>query len=38
MDAMNYTHWSIDAPPVYTSRDPAIDAAILLAHPSLEAS
>jgi hypothetical protein len=38
MDAMKYAHWSIDAPPVYTSPDPAIDAAILFAHPSLEAS
>jgi len=35
---MKYAHWSIDAPPVYTSPDPAIDAAILFAHPSLEAS
>jgi hypothetical protein len=33
MDALIYTHYSIDAPPVYTSPDPAIDAAIRFSHP-----
>jgi hypothetical protein len=28
MDALIYTHYPVDAPPVYTSLDPAIDAAI----------
>jgi hypothetical protein len=34
MDALIYMHYPIDAPPVYTSPDPAIDAAILCAHPT----
>jgi hypothetical protein len=32
MDALIYTHYSTGAPPVYTSPDPAIDAAILFSH------
>jgi hypothetical protein len=33
MDALIYTHYSTGAPPVYTSPDLAIDAAIRFSDP-----